>query len=349
MVRVLSTLLLALAGFVVTARLVQPLTPPPPEFALRDKWEHFREHKDEYEVLVIGSSIVYRSFVPEVVDAELAEHGYPWRLYNFGVGNMRAFEASHMLREILDLEPARLRLVVVELRDWDARTGFANLFTRRMTFWHDLEHTRLALHSLAIGGAPEEQRRAMALEHGKLALRKATNVGDGPRIADALLGLAGEREYVSTEALDRGRGFVALDDELDESYRAQHEGFRADYEAAGGVWSRVAPNKRWNPMSPRGNRRAFEAQMAAVEAAGAELVYVVGPVASRVPEPNASSFPPAERILHYADPATHADLYRLENRFDLGHVNGRGAELFSRRFARDLAAWLRSRGVAGER
>ena len=114
----LYTLLCGVGFFGVSAA-IRPLMPTPNEYGFDEKFEYFAEHKDEFDVLAIGSSRVWRGFIPEDFDAEMELRGESLRSYNLGVGGMRVWEMDYLLRQVLALKPAKLRYVFIEGGDWD--------------------------------------------------------------------------------------------------------------------------------------------------------------------------------------------------------------------------------------
>ena len=90
-------------------------------------------------------------------------------------------------------------------------------------------------------------------------------------------------------------------------------------------------------LLPYSRRQAALVQRlaASVREAGAEPVFLMPP-----------SFRPAlffadsdrYRVLRYHDPARFPELFELEHRFDLKHLNREGAEIYTRMLARDLVS-----------
>jgi hypothetical protein len=82
----------------------------PSHFDLDEKLRYFTEHKDEFDLLFVGSSATFRNYVPRVVDAELAAEGLEITSFNFGVVGFRSFETDFMVKWILAQHPARAAL-----------------------------------------------------------------------------------------------------------------------------------------------------------------------------------------------------------------------------------------------
>src|SRR5262245_19965519 len=83
---------IAVVSFGIVAIGLRQLVPWPEEYGLRAKYDWYRDHKDEFDGVFIGSSRVFRGFDPLVVDGELATRGVPARTFNLGVGGMVTFE-----------------------------------------------------------------------------------------------------------------------------------------------------------------------------------------------------------------------------------------------------------------
>ena len=58
-----------------------------------------------------------------------------------------------------------------------------------------------------------------------------------------------------------------------------------------------------------------------------------------VPDPKIQ---PGLPCFNFASPECYPEFYRKENRFDEGHLNPQGAELFTRRLVEQLVDWQKS-------
>lgn len=213
--------LLFLAGFSAVAAGVRTLVPWPEEYGLRAKYEFFAEHRDEFDVVYVGSSRVFRAFDPLVFDAELAASGVEARSFNFGVGGMRGFEQDFVLRRLLELEPARLEWVLLEGGEWDPEFDYSfNAFSWRSVFWHSPGETLAVLATLWKGGGPPLHRLELARQHLLLALHRFSSYGQGREVLKDLLGETAadrRRRSLPHEVLARGRGFELAEEQAEAS------------------------------------------------------------------------------------------------------------------------------------
>ncbi|MBL8857702.1 MAG: hypothetical protein JNL28_04235 [Planctomycetes bacterium] len=336
---------LAALGFASTSWLVSRVVPWPEDYGLRAKYDYFKQHKDEYDVAFVGSSRLFRGVDPRIVDAGLREQGVEARSINLAIGGMTGFESDFFVREIVRLEPARLKVIVLEDQPWDPNSYFlGNTFSSRNVFWHTPAETVSALRSVWSVDAPLTDHVEWSWTHARLCAMKLANVAQGPRIALDLLGKSRDplRRALSTEQLAEGAGFQALDDLISgefnpwrEKLLANQEGFRAMVAAI--------PEQNARPVDlSRYNFKALGAQHAAAASIGAELVRLLPPGSTGQPEALELARTGAyAHTLDYNDPARFPRFFELEWRFDEHHLNRAGAQELSRLIGIDLAPLLK--------
>jgi hypothetical protein len=333
-------LLVAGAAFGLVSSVIRPLVPWPAGFDIREKLEAFEQVKDECDALYFGSSYVYRSFRPEVIDARLAERGLDITSFNFGIGGMDAFETDHLIREVLAMEPARLRWVFSEPRPYFGSIADSpNAFTERSLRWHTARATWQALRSVWLDRAPAERKLEDTWVHLRLYARRLGNYGLGRTLVAGWLDLEDPSEYA--EAFVEQRGYLPLE-ELDFPRFRQRRRALLDKpdEYAAQVASLDTRNTRQVGLESV-NVDAFRSQLEVVRAAGAVPIAVLPPglLASPVVFTlwKDGEIPD---ILFLNSPSQHPELFEMDMRFDRNHLNRGGAVLFSELFADAIAERL---------
>ncbi|MHC4846570.1 MAG: hypothetical protein ACYTCU_10475 [Planctomycetota bacterium] len=327
-----------LLGFVIVAAAGNALTPWPDDFAVTPKVEYLREHAAEIDTIYIGRSHVFRSFIPEVIDARLAEAGIDMRSFNLGGPGMSDAEIDHVLRSVLAIEGLELDYVFIEVPDWVSFTE-DNLDTNRAVNWHTLLQTRRVLRAQFLAIDTWVERAKAGWPHVELAWLRATAYGQGKRIAASLMGVE-EEHPLSPEGVAAHLGYQMLDDIDTDEMRRRRAAFvrnRAGY-----------PDRVKGIMD--GNREpydlehydfdALDQQIEAIRAAGARPVYIVAP--SMHPAPYAGALDEQGRIpdlMVFNEPGEYPLIYRYDRRFD-GHLNRQGAREFSLGFAERLIGFL---------
>lgn len=334
--------LLALFAFAAACALLRPLVPWPEDFGLRAKFEYFRAHKDEFDLLIIGSSRVYRAFDPEILDVALRDHGLQLRSFNFGVGGMGTFETDHTLKQILALRPARLRYVLVEGGAWvhDEYMSGQHL-PRRVVFWHSVEETQLAMRSVLLGGGSVAAKLVQICTHAELCARRLVNLAEGPPAVAAWLGTSRDphRRELTAAELQRGRGYQSPETlAAREPGAGSHRlpGFPAGFAAQ---VARIQQQNASEVTLAHYNFAALRTQQRAAQAAGVMLLLLTPPGCAGEPEQvmlHRTGFVPNRLDLNR--PELYPELFRLDHRWDQLHLNRAGAEAATRILARLFAA-----------
>lgn len=322
------SLVLALAAI----RVAVPM-PYVPEVS--DKLRYFAEHRDEFDTLFIGSSRVYRQIFPRQFDELLAANGVVSRSFNFGVNGMFPPEDAFVCAQIFALHPQKLKRVFIELSLFANPATANNPDSIRNIYWRDTERTaRLVGHAFD-SEKPQRfrwqkwrksyedwsARSVTAAEYLRLFVKRQLNIGSG---ADWLAGRMNPVEPKPlTESLGTNlRGDLPL---TDSPMRAHDlEEFRSSFAARQKAPAQVLPFSR-------NADRSLQSMIAAVRSAGATPILFVSPSVSP------QRFYPRDReavpVLDFADIEKFPELYREELWHDIGHLNARGSELYTQRFA----------------
>jgi hypothetical protein len=332
---------LLLVGFAATTAALHALVPWPDEYGLRAKLEWFEERRDDFDVVFVGSSRVFRGVDPRAVDEELARAGYAWRSANLGVGGMSAYEIDYVLRLVVDRAGPRLKWLVVEGRDWDPDSYFlGNTYSPRSVGWHDLEGTRRALRATWTSAKPTSSKWRSTWTHLELAGMKLLNVGEGRRIVQNLVGTSADplHRSLAREELERARGFQALDDLAGDEARAWRT---AMIEHPEKLRERIQNVRGWNKNGL--DVRLYDvasthAQRDAVRARGARLAVLLPPSSEGTPAmKRLAEYGEIEHLLDYNDPDRWPRFFELDARFDWQHLNAVAADEFSRLVGARLA------------
>jgi hypothetical protein len=310
------------------------------------KLRHFAEHKAEYDLIFIGSSRVYRGFVPSLFEEQVQQAGLSARAFNFGLLGLRAPEAELVLRRIAELEPGRLRWVLVDPEPLDLMFRERNPRARRVIEWHDAR-TTLTVSEMILDD--EDMTPALRWErlgtHFISFLYNLTHVGEArPWIASSL-GLRLPADEVEEFLGPAGDGYrpyhgtyqPATEEELEEGERVSKA-----WDARVRGLARETVDEEPLPEARLGFYRRLQE---ATEAAGAQLVLVTAP-----------SFAPRQEILRAARqlelpilrfdrPQEHPELYRREHRYRHEHLNDAGARAFTEALARDFSDLVRSSSI----
>ncbi len=332
-------LLIFLAFFLLVSQGVQRLVPWPGGSEIESKFRHFEEHKDEYDLVFFGSSITYRSFIPNLLQDELSRSGIDIRSFNFGGPGMRSFEQDHLIRRTLDTAPERLSIAVVELRDWNPSFSEKNAFTKRMVHWHSTRSLGQIISSLRKWPPTKTAPSDTFLYHLRHWLWKMTNFGAGPDIiASALRGTS--HSDIEVKMLSQ-HGYLALEDETGELYLERKREILDDPAEYKRRVTRLTQRQGRSAPTHQFNEDAIRDQVALFSNAGIQAIYVVPPSTKNPPmaQPLLDKGV-VENLLTYDHPTRFPRYYAPESHFDFNHLTKEMAQNFTQRFAKDLLPFL---------
>lgn len=329
---------LGAAAFAATAALVRAAVPWPGEGALGARWETYRAHAAEIQLVAVGSSHVARGFDPAVFDAEMARLGHPLRSYVLAADNMQPVEADFVLRRAAAQPHAALRFAVIELLQFAPRGMLKDhAFTDRAIHWHDGVSLRGALRRVLASGEPRGEKARLAWLHVQHAGWRFSGLGRIDRIAS--------RWWTPEDPLDRAvaaaGGFEALDDRPDAAAERVRMRFLATADAYLASLEEIDVRNRVPAPAPAVDAALLREQVAWLRRAGIEPVYVIPPIPSATPALRGIFTAPDDPlVLAMNAPGEFPTLFAVEHRYDAAHVNRAGAAELSRIVAQRIAAQL---------
>ena len=304
---------------------------------LVEKWGHYRDHRADYNVVVLGTSRLHAAFDPAAFEARVMREGVEVRAYNFGVPALNIREQREIIRRIVDLKPSSLTDVVLDVMPHQLNT-MENITSARLRPLLTLDRLALsARDQWATFRAPP--RRVLGILY--LA---------GAYLHEHLaVGLWSQRWRGETEEaiyrMDLARqGFVPLDDETHPLITARHDDFldnSARYAALSESLKREGVGRKPVPD----DRYALLAETLALwKPLPVRITIVLHPRWEYGDEYRALADELPKRFPHVmviplCDPQADPDLVDPSLWYDRGHLNGEGAKVFSRRLA---AEWVRA-------
>ena len=324
-----------IATFIAVCGAVRVSRPFPEVVGIYPKWLYFAKHKDEYDVLFIGSSRFYHQIIPRQFDRRIAatRPERPTRSFNFGYDAMWPPESFYMLRRILKLKPARLDWVIIDALGIVASLEAENRDTQRTAHWHDWRHTRIAWEAVLDMPLSALRKWRLLVGHGSLLFTQLTNQGIGAQWLTYEFGIEKRKKasrWVPPKAWADSEGYAA------EPKIALFGPALKKYERA------VAKMRQGIPEIPA--RPAFRRSLAhivdEVKQAGMHPILVIPP--SVDVRENFTRLPPGVPVWRYNDPNRFPELYEAANRFDDAHLNHDGAQIFTDLLAKDFVQYQKS-------
>lgn len=340
-----SVLVLAVSLFAASAA-IRHLTPEPFIRHVTPKLHHLEEHFEEYEILFVGSSRVYRQISPKVFDERLRSRGLDLPSFNAGVPAAKSVEVWHLLQELADGRDVRTRYVLIEPDGLLVGIARENVGTEREIYWHGRAETGLAIASL--GELDLGPRARMTGLHLGSHLLNRLSVGR-LRLLGSQLGRGDELRWLARTGLGPdGDGWVPF---------AKADS-RSEFERRREFLDNL-PKYQWmlkrqpERHAKRDCLTAYHIQMlskleAAVEALGAEPIFLLSPTTiPRCEVHQAFRDGLLPHLIAFDDASKFPALYAVENRHDFEHLNSDGVVLYTRLLADGFADHLRESRPGG--
>jgi hypothetical protein len=326
--------LIGLAAMAVSCAAIHALAPLPEMPEVTAKLAYFARHKNEFDVLFVGSSRIYHQVSPKLFDRIAHESGADIHSFNLGFDAMLPPETFYMVEKILAGKPRRLRWMFVEIAPMRGDVLPGGNDTARALYWHDWRRTLWACRSaLAATGAKQDaqqkvlsarQARDFCLLHVRLFLKNFANLGRGFELATPKNKKSGSNQQIAKVIGADGDGF--LPEEKDSRSAA----------TPAVIESRLAQLKKEKPVPRREDlltEKAFAENEQRIRAAGATPILLIPPTMLRLPAYTATRRDTAH-VFAFDDIDAFPMFYETKNRYDAEHLNPAGAEIFTRLLAR---------------
>lgn len=333
--RIVFHIVLALLTLFAVADGLRRIAPYPMDHKLGTKLRFFADDKDDYDLVIVGSSRTVAGLIPKRIAAEMSARGVTMRAFNLAENAMTPHEADATLRKVLALRPARLRWVLAELEYWQGRLQPRAAFSHRTFLWHDAAATYAAIRSAFLFARRPDQKWQRALGHFLHFSGYAVALGRGPEVVTTL------RSYAS--GVHRPQWLVD-----DQGYLEPEWGSRivdvSDYfsrpcGAQKGDDQLAFYRQRLERLNARNRRpveldeldlRAVDRREALLRRAGVVPIHFIPPRIEPVPHLlRLEERGVIEHLFAFNDPEAYPQLFAVENRWDCGHLKQSGAEMLS--------------------
>lgn len=317
------------------------VSPEPYIPVLSDKIHYFQEHKNEFDVIFIGSSHVYRNINPIVFDTELSKHNFNYKSFNFGVSSMNLIEQRFLLQTIINEKPKNLKYIFVEPL-LELNLALKNLETTRVSYFSNWQNTSFAItyifnlqKSLFY---KINQARAFTLAF----MRHLFNVGTlSSKIFDSTsINDTGELKLANFSQ----QGFFALDDERDESLEQNRQNFLKTVDKYQHLLTQnYSISKSRKHLLSHMQLNVLKEMQENVSQINAQIVFMITPGFTNINHASQVADTLKAKTVNYSlfnyyqgQGNDFKEIYQQQYWFDEFHLNKAGAKVFSARVAKDF-------------
>ncbi len=334
-----AALLVMIAAFLASAAILrQPAIKAQPQ--LMDlKLAEFESRRDEWNVLFVGTSSTYRSVNPTVVNASAARRGQHVDSYNFGMPAHSLPEMQVVLREIMEMKPTALKMVVLEPGPRLLTNG-DNWKSVRAVRFHSPENLLPGLkHSWRISetwkwGLNETRKRIGSTGYN------LTNTG---MLASRFI--RNDRQGENWEAIEDG--YLSSENDPSHGRIAVHEAFMTYRDLYAEALLKGKRHGGGDPDSklPHGVGDTLNDIVSFCAKNEIKLVLMIRPTlkepryATQIVDWMKTSGT-SQRVLNFSPLDSAPEIYDLDLWYDQNHLNEQGAAIFSERLGNEIAAIL---------
>lgn len=295
---------------------------------------------DKFNIIFAGSSYMYRSIKPDVFSKQMEINGYKFSAYNFAAPGSYAFEANHYLNLLTEFpggkKPDYLFINLFPINsDYIITVMEENRLTNRMIRYHDLETTLLNIEAILLSDFEIKKKIVTIFEHITHLLFNIMNVGIGKQLNEPFRLNTSEvswlvnRNGYHPSLMEKNAHKKKYTEKTHENAVELHE---RDYE-------KLSENR---PLQIKRNEFSFRYhQYKKLQRNGINVIYIIPPVLYDMREMHdlcrSDGFPTCFKM---DDPFKYPELIKYQNRYDIGHLNDRGADYFSKYIADRFSEYL---------
>ena len=290
----------------------------------RDRLEPLMRAND-YDVIVIGSSMIGVGFRPEPFQKRLLdEHGRRVHAYGLGMGALRGPELDFYVRRLLAQPLPKLRWLLIDVTvDQTPQLDERNWYSTREIEWQTPRQFGLVVSHVMAEQKPLGVRLRTLLPFARHFGINVLNVGRGHAALEGFdsIGQADPQAWQPEWRRDRKA--------------AKAKRYRERVDAHESAVRRLINARRREPT--RSNALA-DAWREVAAARGVEVAFIVGPTTRNAAFPVEVPGEPDLRVFDFNDPNEFPHLYEITYHYDTIHLTEPGAQTFSRDLADALDA-----------
>jgi hypothetical protein len=297
------------------------------------KYKYFKKNQDKFNTVILGSSRLYRHLNPKILDGLLQEY----RISSFNLAAPSTFnpEVYYLYEKLLEtIETNSLKYAFIELGPL-SNIASKNLYTNRNYYWHNLKYLNFSINYILASNIKPLKRKTILIK------RYITSY-----FANTIFGF---KELACNKSIDNllfiGKnrdGFYSLNDEMidrggNNKFRKRITSFLKDPTI---IKKRtLIANKAF---ALKTNKKFInEVHLIKIlnlivksKQKGIYLIFIIPPKMAHYNKLLAlKTVLPNNHIIEIANPVKYPELYQASFSFDIGHLNKKGANVFTKHIA----------------
>jgi hypothetical protein len=328
----LKTLLLfalvTLISVVLTSRLLPVFWAHPDAEA---KLEYWKERKQDYNTLFIGSSRIFHHVVPSRFDSLANAAGYKISSFNLGVAAFPMPQSFTMTSQVLEEAPG-LKHVFIEVTPVYFTVARELINTPKNYYWYDYRHMMLLCRHINAEKMGAKKKRELCREHVLSWVEKNMFVGGAQTVFTSMV--TGEEAWVKKQCATDA-GFISFEAEKKSGpYKTETIVRRKEFLKDTTILEKRRAIARQGAFGRKTIRTPYADYIGELykdfTARGVKVYFVITPrLGTYAGLQEMLAKVPQESIIDLSSPDQFPGFYSFENSFDRGHMNTMGAKLFT--------------------
>ncbi len=330
-----------LISFTIGSIIFGKFIPFPEINVITSKLENFPKNKDKYNTVFIGSSKIYRHIVPTEFDKLMEKRGKNIKSYNFGIHGMSPLESYFFIKKILAMKPKNLEYVFIELEIIRLNAN-ENLRTNRAIYWHSLEHTFWVYDLILDSQASLREKYDLLKIHTVPLIYNLGNIGKIDGLIQRINNNPGNQDkrnmVMQNPDID---GYLPLHREIDVIFQQRHQDFLDNldtyYEKVNLLTQPSDTVVTLNPTLLQVTKDIVQT----VKDSDVTPIFIIAPLLEKRENLIALStkgYVPT--LFSFNNPIEYPRLYDPKLRFDMVHLNEKGAREFTQLLAEKFSEYL---------
>lgn len=311
---------------------------------------YLRENHDQYNVLFVGTSSIYRAINPVVLKEVAAGNGCDVRAFNLGVSKLRLTELRHIRDQLSPEMIGNYDLIVLSPMAASGITP-ANWPSSRIQYFSDWEGYKSSL--IDIWEYPMTKRIPKVVYYsslltGSFAYRQF-GIGRLTSHLPSWSGSAasnetGDATFDGGAILDFSRdGFVALDDEPHDQFKQRRNGILNNPGHFEGLKTKQGPQGYYEGAMAERSWRRFERAKDHFADWDVPILMFLPPVVNRQAQDHALAEQASARnvdVLNYNQMDRYPAFFETAYWFDFYHTSKEGAALVTEQLGQDICSFI---------
>jgi len=335
---------LFLTGFSLGLAFLNIAIPSVSGSVVQAKLEWLKQHGDEIDTLMIGSSHVHHQISPIAFDKHVKECGDQTRSFNLGCYGMVNHEMMRILREVL-AEDRHFKNVFIAFGTEPPATNYQ--LTQRAIWWHDFTESFAVVGDVLVYDAPLTTKWTMIYDH---LLHASLNIGRIGRWKLLLDPPALIPETMLDElSLTRGYSPIAKLAGKEEEYDQQRKSLTDHPDRFEATRKSLIAQLEGSNAPGQPSRDQLAAlrdlqRLIQILDGKCEQIFLFTPVGYGKVFPDLMKYLKGEHVTHWTlnDPTKYPGLYDTDKWGNLTHLNQAGADEFTDVVAAEYCDYLKT-------